>query len=60
MAQSVKCLTLALDFGSGHDLVVREMEPCLGLCADSVELAWDALFPLSLSAPPPCSLFPNN
>ena len=29
VAQSVKCLTL--DFGSGHDLRVHEIEPCIGL-----------------------------
>ena len=28
---------LALDFGLGHDLTVREFEPCSGLCADSSE-----------------------
>ena len=27
----------ASDFGSGHDLAVREFEPCVGLCADSSE-----------------------
>ena len=32
-----------LDFGSGHDLTVREIEPCMGLCADGVEPAWDSL-----------------
>ena len=47
MAQSVKRQTL--DFGSGHDLTVREFEPCMGLCADSVEPAWDSLSPFSLS-----------
>ena len=36
MAQSVKHPT---DFGSGHDLMARGFEPCVGLCADSVELA---------------------
>ena len=41
MAQSVKRLTL--DFGSGHDLMVRGIEPRVGLCADSVEPAWDFL-----------------
>ena len=46
MAQLVKRLTL--DFGSGHDLMVHEREP-LGLCADSVERAWDSV---SLSVPP--------
>ena len=55
MAQSVKRLTL--DFGSGHDLAVLEFEPCIGLYADSVELAWDS--PLSFSfypSPLPISL----
>ena len=49
VAQLVKCLTL--DFSSGHDLTVCEMEPHIGLCADSAEPAWDSLSP-SLSAPP--------
>ena len=49
MAQSVK--RPALDFGSGHDLTVCGFEPLIGLCADSVELAWDSLSPL-LSVPP--------
>ena len=48
MAQSVKHLTL--DFGSGHDLTVREMKTHVGLCTDSTEPAWDSLFP-SFSAP---------
>ena len=42
---------LALDFGSGHDLAVREIEPRVELCADSVKPAWDSL-PLSLSVTP--------
>ena len=50
MAQSVKHLTL--DFSSGNDLMVCWMEPQVGLQADSVEPAWDSLFP-SLSASPP-------
>ena len=25
------------DFSSGHDLTVRELEPCIGLCADGSE-----------------------
>uniref|UniRef100_A0ABI7Y6B1 V-type proton ATPase subunit C n=1 Tax=Felis catus TaxID=9685 RepID=A0ABI7Y6B1_FELCA len=29
--------------GSGHHLTVREVEPHLELCADSVEPAWDSL-----------------
>ena len=43
VAQSVKRLTL--DFGSGHDLTVHEFEPCIGLCSDSEEPAWDSLSP---------------
>ena len=49
MAQSAKHLTL--DFSSGLDLMVREIEPCIERCTDSVEPAWDSLSP-SLSAPP--------
>ena len=49
MAQLVEHLTL--DFGSGHDLWVREIEPCVQLYADSTEPAWDSLSP-SLTAPP--------
>ena len=52
VAQSVKRPTL--DFGSGHDLTVREKEPHVGLCADGVEPAWDSLS-LPLSLPLPCS-----
>ena len=52
MAQSVWCQTL--DFGSGQHLLVREIEPQVGLCTDSMEPAWDSLAP-SVSAPP--SLF---
>ena len=37
MAQLVKHQTL--NFGSGHDLMVGEIEPCIGLCADRVEPA---------------------
>ena len=47
VAQLVKRLTL--DFGSGHDIIVREFEPRVGLCADSV----DPPFP---SAPSPFAL----
>ena len=43
MAQSVKHSTL--DFGSGHDLPVREFEPCIRLCADGMEPAWDSVSP---------------
>ena len=28
---------LSTDFGSGHDLAVREFKPRIGLCADSSE-----------------------
>ena len=62
MAQWVKPRTL--DFGSGHDLTIRGIEPCVGLCAGSTEPA--GIFSLSLSlslslspalsAPPPLSL----
>ena len=48
VAQSVKRLTL--DFSSRHDLTVPEFEPCIRLCADSMEPAWDSLSP-SFSAP---------
>ena len=41
VVQSVKPLTL--DFGSGHDLMARESEPSVGLCADSMEPAWGSL-----------------
>ena len=53
VAQSVK--SLALDFGSGHDLMVRGFEPHVRLCAGSAESTWDSL---SFSAPPllVCSL----
>ena len=58
MAQLVKHLTL--NFGSGHDLTVHEMEPLIKLCADSMEPAWDSLSPsLSLSLPlPPTHMLP--
>ena len=41
MAPSVKRPTL--DFRSGHDLMVHEFEPHVGLCADTLERAWDSL-----------------
>ena len=51
MAQSVERLTL--DFSSGHNFMVRGIEPCVRLYADSVEPPWDTLsLSLSLSAPP--------
>ena len=39
----------ALDFSSGHDLMVCGIEPWVGLYADISEPAWDSL---SLSVPP--------
>ena len=53
VTQSVKHLTL--DFDSGHDLTVYELEPCIGLRTNRVEPAWD-----SLSAPPNLSLSKIN
>ena len=47
MGWSVKRRTL--DFGSGHDLTVHEIESHVRLCADRVESAWNSP---SLSAPP--------
>ena len=49
VAHSVK--RPALDFGSGHDLTFLGIEPCVGLCAVSVEPAWDSLSPPSLPLP---------
>ena len=48
MAQSVECPIL--DFGSGHDPLVRGSSPVSGSVL-SMEPAWDSLSPL-LSAPP--------
>ena len=47
MDQSVERLTL--DVGLGHDLTVRDFKPHVGLCAGSMEPAWDSL---SLCVPP--------
>ena len=52
VAQSVKHPTL--NFCSRHDLVVREMESRVRLCADSAESAWDSLSP-PFSLLLPCS-----
>ena len=42
---------LILDFGPGH-LMICEIEPCVRLCADSVEPTWDSLsLPFSLALP---------
>ena len=59
VAQSVKRPTPHL--GSGHDLTVREFDPCIGLCAHSIESAWDSVS-LAFSAPPAltCSLSQNK
>ena len=43
MVQSVK--HPILDFGSSHDLPIREFEPHVGRCTDSVESAWGSLSP---------------
>ena len=40
-----------LDFNSSHNVTVREIKPRTGLCADSIEPAWDSCS-ASLSAPP--------
>ena len=47
------CVAQALDFRSGHDLMICEIEPRAGLLADSMEPAWDSP---SLSAPSPSTL----
>ena len=57
MVQSVEYPTL--DFGSGQDLLVRETEPHVRLCTDSMEPAWDSLS-LPLYLPLPCSLSQNK
>ena len=55
---SIKCR--ALDFGSGYDLTVGEIEPHPRLCADLAEPAWDSVSH-SPCASPNCSLsFPQN
>ena len=43
VAQLIKRPTL--DFSLGHDLMVCEIEPCIGLHADSVEPIWASLSP---------------
>ena len=53
----------ASDFGSGHDLVVREFEPSVGLCADSSEpgAASESVSPsFSLCSSPACALSPSK
>ena len=46
-----------LIFGSGHDLTVCGFEPHTGLCAHSMEPAWD---PVCLSTPPLLALSLKN
>ena len=41
VAQLVECLTL--DFGSGHDLNVCEIEPCVRFYTENAEPGWDFL-----------------
>ena len=43
VAHSVKHPTL--DFDSGHDLTVREIEPGIRLLVDNAEPAWNSLSP---------------
>ena len=53
-------LTLGFSSGQGHDLVVCEFEPCMGLWADSAEPVWDSLsvsVSVSVSLPLQCALF---
>ena len=47
-----------VDFSSGHDLTVREIELRVRLYADSVESLFEILSP-SLFAPPPLTLSQN-
>ena len=46
---------MSLDFHSGHELMVREFQPHVGLCNDSVEPVEDSMSP-SVSGPPLFSL----
>ena len=48
VAQLVEHLTL--DFSSGLDLSVCGFKPHFRLCADTLELTWDSLSPLSAAA----------
>ena len=58
MAQSVKRPTL--NFSLGHDVTVHEFEPCIRLCAERVEPAWDSLSLPSLCPYSACSLSQTN
>ena len=42
----------ALDFSSDGELMDCEMEPHVGLCADSMEPAWDSFSPSPFDPPP--------
>ena len=55
MAQSVKQPTL--NFGSGYDLMVSEMEPHVGLCAKGSGRSLLRILSYPLSAPHPLMLF---
>ena len=48
----------AADFGSGHDVAIREFEPRVGLCADSSEpgACFGFCVSLSLTLPRSCSV----
>lgn len=46
---------LTLDLGLRDDLMVREFEPCIELCTDGTERAWDSVSP-SLCPSPTCAL----
>ena len=49
VAQLVKRPTL--DLRSRHDLMVGEFKPCVGLCDDSAERAWDSASPSLCPSP---------
>ena len=53
LTQGASVKRLTLDFSSGHD-TIHEFEPCIGLCADSVEPAWDLSLPVSLCLSTTC------
>ena len=40
-----------LDLGSGQDLTVHVFEPCIRLCVDDVEAAWDSASPVLCPSP---------
>lgn len=49
------CTCLTLGFDSGHDLIVCEFEPHIGLCADSCGACLG--LSITLSAPPQLTLY---